>query len=441
MTRSSAESARQDRPPRVLFIGEAAALSHVARPLVLAGHLARRGYEVLVARDPRYHRLFDESVFPTTDIRSLPGSIVEARLERHEPVYDADVLDRYVQDDVRLMREFKPDLVVGDFRHSLAISSQLTRIPYINIADAHWSPAADTQFELPNSPLAGAIGMPLSNFLFQAVRPFAFAYQTLPLNVIRMKYGLPPISTEVTACNTYGDYAVYPNDPALFPLKRPLPATHKFIGPVSWSPSVEKPEWWDRLPEDPPPVIYVSLGSTGRPDLLGSIFRVLERLPVTAMIATAGRWKTRTSAPNIFTAEFLPGAEAAARAKLVICNGGTMSGQQALSAGVPYLGLISNMDQLLFSSAVRRTGACEWMREGDVTESALQSTILSMVSQEVYSVAARKLASGAAELDSSERFEALVRSILEERHANCSIPQPADTDAAEEFARRQEAVV
>jgi UDP:flavonoid glycosyltransferase YjiC (YdhE family) len=440
MTRSSAEDARRDRPPCVLFIGEAAALSHVARPHVLAGHLAPRGYNVLFARDPRYSRLFEEGGFPTTDIRSLPGSIVEARLMRHEPVYDADVLDRYVQDDLRLIREFKPDLVVGDFRHSLAVSSQLARVPYINIADAHWSPAADTQFELPNSPLAGAIGMPLSNLLFQAMRPFAFAYQTFPLNVVRMKYGLPPISMEVTDCNTYGDYTVHPNDPALFTLKRPLPAKHKFIGPISWSPSVKKPEWWDGLPEDCP-AIYVSLGSTGRPDLLDTVFRVLERLPVTAMIATAGRWQTRASAANIFTADFLPGAEAAARAKLIICNGGTMSGQQALCAGVPYLGLISNMDQLLFSSAVRRNAACEWMREGDVTESALQSTVLEMLSQESYSVAARKLASGTAELNSSEQFEALVRSILEERHTNCSIPQPVDTDAAEEFARRQEAVV
>lgn len=400
--------------PRVLFIGEAVAISHVVRPYTLATHLHGRGYDVCLACDPRYSHLAAQRELETVDLRSLPPATVESRLARHEPIHDPDTLDRYVQEDLRLLRNFKPDVVVGDMRHSLAVSSRLTGTTYINIAEAHWSPAVETHYELPNSPLAGVIGMPLSNLLFQAIQPLALSYQTLPLNMIRVKHGLPPIGPDIKTCNTYGDYTVYPNDPGLFPLSRPLPARHSFIGPLSWSPAVEKPEWWNRLPlPDDRPILYVSLGSTGQPSLLDSILNVLEALPVTVMVATAGRRKMRDVAKNFFVADFLPGMEAAERSRLVICNGGTMSGQQALSAGTPYLGLISNMDQMLFSMAVRRASACELLREGEVNEGTLRALILRMLADEKYQMAAKNIAARTSALDSCRRFEELVCAALQ----------------------------
>jgi UDP:flavonoid glycosyltransferase YjiC (YdhE family) len=402
----------ENSTPRVLFMSEAIAISHVVRPVVLASYLARKGYHVCVARDPRYSHLVSEGGLPFVDLKSIPTAVVEARLARHEPVHDAATLDQYVQEDLRVIREFKPDVVVGDLRHSLAVSSRLARVPYINIADAHWAPAVRTDYELPNSPLSGVIGMPLSNLLFQFIQPFAFAYQTLPLNMVRMKYGLPPISPDIKACNTFGDYTVYPNDPALFPLSQPLPASQSFIGPVSWSPTVDKPAWWNSLPPDLP-IVYVSLGSTGQPGFLDIVFKVLCQLPITVIAATADRWRKTAVAANVFLADFLPGAESAERASLVICNGGTMSGQQALSAGTPYLGLISNLDQMLFSMAVRRASACELLRQEDVNERNMRKTVESMLAQERYQKAAEKLAAGAAALESPKNFEAILCSILE----------------------------
>ncbi len=402
--------------PRVLFISEALAISHVARPSLLAAHLCGQGYRVCLARDPRYSNLISENGLEVADLKTLASSVVEERLTRQEPVHDAETLDRYVQEDLRVLRAFKPDIVVGDQRHSLAISSRLAKVAYINIADAHWSPAVDIQYELPNSPLSGILGMPLSNLIFQVIQPLAFAYQAIPLNVVRMKYGLPGISPDIRVCNTYGDFTVYPNDPELFTLKQQLPPKQMFIGPILWSPTVEKPEWWDRIPEDRP-IVYVSLGSTGRPDLLSALFNVLERLPLTAVVATAGRWKPEPIPGNVFAADFLPGSETAARSRLVICNGGTMSGQQALSAGTPYLGLISNLDQMMFSTVVRKASACELLREGDVNEMTLRPMILNMLAQEKYQTAAKRLAARTENPKSCEKFEAVVCSMLREQAA------------------------
>jgi UDP:flavonoid glycosyltransferase YjiC (YdhE family) len=403
-----------NRPPRVLFMAEAAAISHVARPFLLARHLNQAGYEVCLARDPRYSKLFLETAFNVVDLESLPGAVVMKRLANQEPIYDFATIDRYVQADLEVLRKFKPDIVVGDQRHSLAISSRLTHTRYINIADGQWSPSAEAEYTLTDSPISERLGMPLANLIFQFIHPVAFAFQTLPLNLVRLKYGLPGIGPDIQSCFTYGDHTVYANDPGLFRLKKPLPPGHMFIGPLLWSPAVEKPEWWDKLPEDGS-LVYVSLGSTGQPGLLKSIFGVLGKLPITVLAATAARGETEAIPSNVYIADFLPGTEAAQRSRLVICNGGTMSGQQALSAGTPFLGLVSNMDQMLYSQAVRQTGACELMRESEVNESALRPVISGMLGQERYRTSAKMLAERTAKLDACREFEELVNSILKKR--------------------------
>jgi len=401
--------------PRVLFIGEALAISHVARPALLAAHLHREGYEVCLARDPRYNGIIPCDGFATADIVSLSGAVAMQRLARAEPVYDAATLDAYVQDDLKLLRDFQPDIVVGDQRHSLAVSSRLADVPYVNIADAQWCPATADEYEVPDSPLSRLIGAPLSNLLFQFARPAAFAFHTMPLNVVRLKYGLSGIGPDIKSFFTYGDYTVYPNDPALFPLAKRLPPGHSFIGPLVWSAAAGLPEWWAAIPEDRP-VVYVSLGSTGPAGLLGTIFDVLADMPVTAVVVTAGRDKAAKVPENVHVAEFLPGGEAARRSRLVICNGGSMSGQQALSAGAPYLGIVSNLDQMLFTKAVHRAGACEWLRAGETTVGNLRPLVQHMLTQDRYRSVARKLGSRAAGWDSRGNFAALVGNICESRN-------------------------
>jgi UDP:flavonoid glycosyltransferase YjiC (YdhE family) len=65
------------------------------------------------------------------------------------------------------------------------------------------------------------------------------------------------------------------------------------------------------------------------------ILRGLAALPVAVIAATAGQPLSIEPPKNVYVADFLPGIEAAARAALVICNGGSLATQQALAAGAP----------------------------------------------------------------------------------------------------------
>src|SRR5947209_7390895 len=66
------DGSRRDGSRRVLFVGEAVTLAHVARPMALARKLAGRGYRPVVAVDPRFAALFADAPMETAPIASIP---------------------------------------------------------------------------------------------------------------------------------------------------------------------------------------------------------------------------------------------------------------------------------------------------------------------------------------------------------------------------------
>ena len=112
------------RRPRVLFFAEAVSLAHIARPAVLAQALDPERYEVCLASDPRFDQLFTGLPFERRPIYSISTQSFLAALANGSPIYKTSTLRRYVEDDLELIRAWKPDVVVGDFRLSLAVSAR-----------------------------------------------------------------------------------------------------------------------------------------------------------------------------------------------------------------------------------------------------------------------------------------------------------------------------
>src|SRR5205823_6281140 len=153
-----------------------------------------------------------------------------------------------------------------------------------------------------------------------------------------------------------------------------LPANHHYIGAVLWSPDVPRPPWWDDVPKDRP-VINVTLGSSGRGELLSASLDALAELPVSVLAATLGKGPRDGVPSNVFLADYLPGEQAAARANVVVCNGGSPTSHQALVAGTPVLGLAGNMYQHLNMEAVQRLGAGELLRSETANPAQIRTTV------------------------------------------------------------------
>ena len=402
---------------RVLFIGESVTLSHVARPVALAGSLDPDLYEVVLACDLRYGFLLRELPFPLIELKSaIPQDRLLEVLTGRQPLFDFDTLDSYVQEDLQLISNYQPDVIVGDMRQSLAVSARLAKVTYVTVVNAQWSSYSDLEFEIPDNPLEDLLGPELSQIAQRIAAPLAFAPHTMPLSMVSMKYGLSSTGWDIKSTYSLGDYVAYPDIPEILPT-HDLPPTHSYIGPVHWSPAVQTPPWWDSMPSDRP-IVYVNLGSSGQHGLLELVLDALANVPVTVIAATAGKASISDVPANAYLSDYLPGDLAAARARMVVCNGGNMSGQQALAAGAPILGIASNVDQLVFARAVAATGAGEVLRERDVDAASVRRLVWRMTAEQRYRHAASRIAAAYSSANALLKFPELMDRIFLEKKSD-----------------------
>lgn len=395
-------------PKKILFVAEAVTLAHVARPLALAAALDPAEFEVALACDPRARWAASAFRGEVRSIRSIEPSAFLRALAVGRPVYDEQTLEAYVREDLAVLEAVRPDVVVGDFRLSLSVSARRAGIPYWNLTNAYWSAYyACPRYPIPSHPATRFLPIPLADAAFQLVRPLAFKRHARPLARVRRRHGLPPLGGDLRRAYTDGDRVLYADVPELFPL-RDAPPEHRFLGPILWSPPVALPEWWSRLPRDRP-LVYVTLGSSGHQAGLDATLEALSQVDCTIAVATAGL-EARGAAPrNAYVARYLPGTEVAERSKLVICNGGSPTSQQALAAGVPVLGVASNLDQFLNMRAIATAGAGRLVRADRASAPRILAAVRDLLANPAYAESAAKVSAAFARYRAGERFRALAR--------------------------------
>lgn len=399
--------------PVILLVAEAVTLAHYARIVTLAKTLDPSAYEVVVASDPRYIDLEASLGCAFHAIRSIPSAEFVQALARGKPLYSVETLTRYVEDDLALFDSVKPDLVVGDFRLSLAVSAPLRKIPYASVVNAYWSPFADTAYPVPDLPMTRILGVSVAQKMFDIGRPTAFALHARPLNRVRRRYGLPSLGSDLRNVYTWGDYTLYADIPEVVSTHN-LPAHHHYLGPVLWSTHTPLPDWWNCLPEEKP-VVFLTLGSSGQADILPMALTALSRLPVTVIAATAGKITLADAPANAYITDYLPMDIATRRSQLVICNGGSLTTYYALANGVPIIGLCSNMDQLLNMGALKRLGAGITLRAARTNIAELRKTAMLVLDDLSYRRAAGVASQLLTQYDSGQRFREIVMEIASKK--------------------------
>jgi len=385
--------ARHDTSRRVLLVGEAVTLAHVARPIALARKLVARGYRPIVAADPRFAALCQAGEWDTQEIGSIPTVDFLRALARGKPVYDLPALERYVEDDLALLRAVRPAVVIGDFRISLAVSARLSGVPYINITNAYWSPYARPRWHAPTMPWSRHIPAALDDRMFRAVRPLAFRLHARPMQALARRHGLPPAGADLRHVYTDGDVTLYADSPVLV-ATYDRPAQHRYLGLIDWAPSVPLPPWWDALQATARP-IYVTLGSSGDVAKLPRVLAGLARLGYPVAFAAAGAGVPASLPAHVHVADYLPGDIVARHSRLVVCNGGSSTSHQALLAGVPVLGIPDNLDQVLNMGYLKEAGVGDWLAPRDVSADSIEHLARRLLADPQITV--RTAALGAAE--------------------------------------------
>lgn len=380
-----------DKPRlRILFFAEGATLAHVARPALLAATLDSARFDVTLARPAAYAWVTEAAGARACELECQHAAVFARRLARGLPLYDTATLERYVADDLALIDATAADVVVGDFRLSLSVSARLRGIPYVTICDAYWSPERPLRAPLPVLPFTRFTPIPLARRLFDAVSPLAMRLHTLPLERLRARFGLPALGHDLQRCYTDADLRLFANFPALFP-EVATDAGAAFLGPLAWSPPARETL---ALARPGKPLVYVTMGSSGDVRALATIVATLEQCGCDAVVSTAGKpvpAALAASAARVF--DFLPGDQASAQARLVICNGGSPTTNQALAHGTPVLGVAVNMDQFLNMQAIEAFGAGLLVRGDRVSPTAIARAVARLLGEDSFARQARVLQS------------------------------------------------
>ena len=389
---------------RVLFVSEAVTLAQVVRLVVLARSLPRDRYEVHFAAAH-----FDDMIFAGTDWRrwplwSLSPDKIERRVRGGRRIYGLGTLRRYLQEDLRVIDAVKPDVVVGDLRLSLAVAAPLRQVPHAALINAYWSPHAlrPDGYPLPDHPIVRLLGPRLAAQYFPRALPWVFRHFAAPVNQLRRENGLPELGS-LAEVLCFGDLTLHPDPAALVPTAG-APAQHIHLGPVLWSPTLVQPVWWQHL--DPGrPTVYLTLGSSGRSELLPRVIAAIAALGAQILVATAGRSVLRDLPAHTYVAPYLPGDAAAARADLVISNGGSTTSYQALAAGRPVVGIASNLDQYLAMDAITRAGAGVLVRADHASPSLIQAAVRRALEDRTLRAGAQAMAGQFGTALAARRFE------------------------------------
>ena len=220
------------------------------------------------------------------------------------------------------------------------------------------------------------------------------------LDQIRAMHGLGPLDCSVNAFMGRLPLYLIGSVPELDLLRRDLPASVHYVGPLMWHPP-EPPtaiDWLANVPTDAP-WVHVTEGTSHfqEPFLLRAAARGLQAADVQAILTTGSdrdpaELGLASSAPNIHVTRWLSHSELLPRCAAVVTTGGAQTIVAALRAGVPLVIVPTGWDKPANASRVVEAGVGVRLAPRDCTPERLRAAIEEVLSEPRYRRAAMRVA-------------------------------------------------
>jgi MGT family glycosyltransferase len=135
-----------------------------------------------------------------------------------------------------------------------------------------------------------------------------------------------------------------------------LPPNFHFVGPIVWEPNLPVPDWLESLDKNRP-VIYFTMGSTGFEKFFEVAVDLFADTKYQVIFTIGGMTLPAARPANFFIEHYAPGLKLMKVSSLVVCHGGNGTIYQALSQGVPIIGIPTMHDQWFNMERVEDLGA------------------------------------------------------------------------------------
>jgi UDP:flavonoid glycosyltransferase YjiC (YdhE family) len=332
---------------RVLFFPSfrGGGFGHIGRCLALAQELRQRGWQTAFVLDGQHAAHVEATGQSILRPRHPLSATIIKRLIKllrksnpppaytlfsdmnfqiaRDGFYSAQIVRQRVEQELELVRRFKPDLLIGDTWPLTSIVGRRVGLPVVQIIKSVVHPACPRLIWWDEPP---------PGLTSPDVRPV--------FNPPLAEWGLPPIERAEDLLS--GDLLLVPSIPELDPLPEGIPATH-YVGPLTQTDprSVEPPDWFDELhPERP--LVYVTIGGGADPVGGARLFQVLYEalgdLPLQVLASTSAKLKpTDLPSPpaNFILKSWVPGLATIARSDVVVFHGGYGTMMETIHCGVP----------------------------------------------------------------------------------------------------------
>jgi UDP:flavonoid glycosyltransferase YjiC (YdhE family) len=382
---------------RILAIANAHALAHVSRLLEIAKLLRQHGHEVLFAGYGKYLQVAAWDGFST---RELPYISVEqvvhaVRTQKLWELYRERELAEFIEAELVLYAEFKPDLVLLDNRPTARTSAEIAGLKSASVLNVHMSNYRRTPF-FSYVQLAGKFQFPGLDYLDKlenGIENHVYDRMVMGgLNRLRGKLGLPPLFAYQ---HEEGQHLGLLADTPEFNPVRQLPDHIRYIGPLTWRNTLPAPMCLGHL--DPErPTVYFTLGSEGLNELVEQL-GVLTRQGIQIVVATGASDLAEQVKPleGVYLEQFINTDMLLPHCDLVCCHGGNGTLYQALAHGLPCIVVATHAEQNYGGKRIQQLGLGrattlkKLRREG---MASLLESVLQVLGSASYRDAARAIA-------------------------------------------------
>ncbi|HEY9608800.1 hypothetical protein, partial [Allocoleopsis sp.] len=292
---------------RILAIASAIGRAHLLRLVLIARELRRRGAEVAFAYKEQTEILKDGGfkVFP------VAGVVVTDFTDSDRKIYEAFTLswvEQCVKDELEAIQAFKPDVIIGDLRFTAAISSRISKIPYISIVNGYrtdYFNIVDAMLSKEERPFKDKIASATT----KAIQDKQKRDAATNFRLVAKQYGIHNLESmyEFLA----GDLTLIADIPQYCPLEN-LPKNYRYIGPLVWEGLNETVPVYLEALSSSKSLIYATIGNTGGEKLIQLVVDAFQNDDSYEVVLTTGAYINPDKVPkisNIHVEKFIPGSQ------------------------------------------------------------------------------------------------------------------------------------
>lgn len=328
---------------KILCMPDGNWLSHTSRPFEITKVLRKMGYDIVFAGDGEYMKLPGKEGFPVIPIKTInPERVLKCSRNGRANWYNYGLIKECVEEELKLFEKERPDLVLTDFRLPLSTSTELAQIPLAVTLNASWTNYYSVRVNAPEHlSVTKIMGKKPATLLIPLIKNLILNFDARPFNKFRKENGLPARKNIWDIWR--GNLNLLVDIPEYGPTGD-LPDNFYYIGPIIWEPDIKIPPWLDEI--DPAkPTIYFTMGSTGYAQFFEQAIEIFGDTEYQCIMTTAGMSIPENVPDNFYVTDYAPGSKIMEKSDLVVCQGGNGTIYQAMSKGVPIIGIPTMHDQ------------------------------------------------------------------------------------------------